>query len=288
MEMVDRNLPFNDQVRELEIIAAEVRLKIVDMVYKAQSGHIGGALSAADIVTALYFRILKVRPDQPRWEDRDRFVLSKGHACPVWYANLAMRGFFEEKELDTLRRFESILQGHPVMNKTPGVDMTTGSLGQGLSFGLGMALEARMTGSPSRVWVMLGDGEIQEGQVWEAAAAAAAQKLDNLVAIIDDNGLQMDGYTKDIVPHYSVEAKFRAFGWKTLGIDGHNMAEILRTLIDVDGWKEKKPVCIVASTIKGKGVSFMEDVRVWHGKAPDEEEYLRAMEELKACKEELQ
>ncbi len=285
MEMVDKNLPFDAQVLELERIAAKVRCRIVEMVYKAQSGHIGGALSAADIVTALYFRILNVRPEDPRWQDRDRFVLSKGHACPVWYANLAMRGFFDEKELDTLRQFESILQGHPVMNKTPGVDMTTGSLGQGLSFGLGMALEARMTGSPARVWVMLGDGEIQEGQVWEAAAAAAAQNLDNLVAIVDDNGLQMDGYTKDIIPHYSIAAKFKAFGWRTVNIDGHNMGEILAALTDLENWKEKKPVCIVASTIKGKGVSFMEDVRVWHGKAPNKDEYTRAMKELKAGEE---
>jgi transketolase len=282
MEMIGRDLPFDQRVKKLEKITALVRLKIVDMVYKAQSGHIGGALSAAEIVTALYFGMMNIRPDEPKWPERDRFLLSKGHACPVWYANLAMLGFFDESHLDTLRKFESILQGHPVMNKTPGIDMTTGSLGQGLSFGLGMALEARMVGRPSNVWVMLGDGEIQEGQVWEAAAAAAAQKVDNLVAIIDDNGLQMDGYTRDIVPHYSIKAKFEAFGWDVLEVNGHDMKSVLKVLEEAEHKKKGKPVCIVAATVKGKGVSFMEDVRVWHGKAPDEDEYNMAMKELRA------
>lgn len=282
MDMVDSNLPFNERVYGLKKITKTVRCKIVDMVYKAQSGHIGGALSSAEIVTALYFGILNVNPANPRWQDRDRFVLSKGHACPVWYANLAMRGFFSEKELDTLRQFESILQGHPVMNKTPGVDMTTGSLGQGISFAVGMALEAKMIKSPSQVWVVLGDGEIEEGQVWEAAGVAAAKHLDNLVAIVDDNGLQMDGYTRDIYPHYSIAGKFQAFGWETMNIDGHDMAEVLQALETARDMKNGKPVCIVAKTIKGKGVSFMEDVRVWHGKAPNEKEYEKAMAELEA------
>ena len=282
MEMISRALPFDQRVEELEKITSTVRLKIVDMVYKAQSGHIGGALSSAEIVTALYFGIMNIRPDEPKWPERDRFVLSKGHACPVWYSNLALRGFFDESHLDTLRQFESILQGHPVMNKTPGVDMTTGSLGQGLSFGLGMALEARMEGRNSNVWVVLGDGEIQEGQVWEAAAAAAAKKTDNLVAIVDDNGLQMDGYTRDIVPHYSIKSKFEAFGWDTIEIDGHKMSEVLKALEAAEKMRNGKPVCIIAATVKGKGVSFMEDVRVWHGKAPNEEEYTKAMAELGA------
>ena len=282
MEMISRDLPFDQRVKELEKITCSIRLKIVDMVFKAQSGHIGGALSAADIVTALYFGIMRLNPEDPKWTERDKFVLSKGHACPVWYANLAMRGFFDVSHLDTLRQFESILQGHPVMNKTPGVDMTTGSLGQGLSLGLGMALEARMVGRPSNIWVMLGDGEIQEGQVWEAAAAAAAQKVENLVAIIDDNGLQMDGYTRDIIPHYSISEKFRAFGWDVLECDGHNMSDVLETLEKAEKLRNGKPICITAATIKGKGVSFMEDVRVWHGKAPNEDEYSRAMEELRA------
>ena len=282
MEMISRDLPFDQRVKELEKITCSIRLKIVDMVFKAQSGHIGGALSAADIVTALYFGIMRLNPEDPKWPERDKFVLSKGHACPVWYANLAMRGFFDVSHLDTLRQFESILQGHPVMNKTPGVDMTTGSLGQGLSLGLGMALEARMVGRPSNIWVMLGDGEIQEGQVWEAAAAAAAQKVENLVAIIDDNGLQMDGYTRDIIPHYSISEKFRAFGWDVLECDGHNMSDVLETLEKAEKLRNGKPICITAATIKGKGVSFMEDVRVWHGKAPNEDEYSRAMEELRA------
>ncbi|MBI9101816.1 MAG: transketolase [Spirochaetales bacterium] len=278
--MVDSSLSFEQRVAELEKITAIVRRKIVDMVYKAQSGHIGGALSASEIVTALYFGVLNIKTSDPRWQDRDRFVLSKGHACPVWYSNLALRGFFDEAELDTLRQFESILQGHPVMNKTPGVDMTTGSLGQGLSFGLGMALEARMINSPANVWVVLGDGEIQEGQVWEAAGAAAAFNLENLVAIVDDNGLQMDGYTRDIYPHYNIAAKFQAFGWETIEIDGHDMSKVLSALEKARDMKVGKPVCIVAKTVKGKGVSFMEDVRVWHGKAPNEEEYKKAMAEL--------
>jgi transketolase len=282
MEMVDKGLPFDRRVLELKKIALNVRCKIVDMVYKAQSGHIGGSLSAADIVTALYFGLLNVDVRNPKWQDRDRFILSKGHACPVWYANLALRGFFDEKELDTLRQFESILQGHPVMDKTPGVDMTTGSLGQGLSFGLGMALEARMIGSPAQVWVVLGDGEIQEGQIWEAAGAASAFGVDNLVAIVDENGLQNDGYVRDIFPHRNVASKFQAFGWETINIDGHNMAEVLNALEDARDRKNGKPVCIVAATVKGKGVSFMEDIREWHGKSPNEEEYKKAMAELTA------
>lgn len=282
MEMVDRELPFERRVLELKAIAQTVRCKIVEMVYKAQSGHIGGALSATDIVTALYFAILNVDIKNPKWQDRDRFVLSKGHACPVWYANLALRGFFDVRELDTLRQFESILQGHPVMDKTPGVDMTTGSLGQGLSFGLGMALEARMIGSPSHVWVLLGDGEIQEGQVWEAAAAASAFGMENLTAIVDENGLQNDGHTRDIIPHRSVAAKFEAFGWETMNIDGHDMSQVLSALEEARVRKTGKPFCIIAATVKGKGVSFMEDVRDWHGKSPTQEEYTKAIAELTA------
>ncbi|MCF7942793.1 MAG: transketolase [Spirochaetia bacterium] len=271
----------DERVSQLEDTARMVRINIIDMIHTAQSGHPGGALSAADFMTALYFDILDIRPEEPRWVDRDRLILSKGHACPVWYACLAMKGFFPMKELKTLRKFESILQGHPDMNKTPGVDMTTGSLGQGLSAAVGMALEGKMTGRDFSVFAVVGDGELNEGQIWEAAASAAMYELDNLVLIVDANRLQMDGHTCDVMNMEPIDAKFEAFNWEVHSLDGHDMRQVLTALEQAKRQKDGKPVCIIARTVKGKGVSFMEDVRVWHGKAPNDREYERAMKELK-------
>lgn len=263
----------------LEEKAREVRVNIMEMIHKAQSGHPGGSLSAADIVTALYFDVARLKPDEPRWPERDRILLSKGHACPVVYACLAMRGFFEMKHLDTLRQIESILQGHPI-HKTPGIDMTTGSLGHGLSIGLGMALEGKLTGKNYHVYVILGDGEINEGHVWEAAMAANKFKTDNLTAFVDRNGLQMDGFCSDIMPMGDICEKFRAFGWEALHIDGHNMEQILSAIEEARA-VAGKPVCIVADTAKGKGVSYMENVCEWHGKCPDNTEYDCAIQEIR-------
>jgi len=258
--------------------AREVRSRILDMIYRAKSGHPGGALSAADIVTALYFDILRIDPGNPRWPDRDRFLLSKGHACPVLYACLAMRGYFGLEHLDTLRQFGSILQGHPI-RKTPGIDMTTGSLGHGLSIGLGMALEGQLRGGDYRVFVLLGDGEINEGLVWEAAMAAAKYRTDRLIAIVDRNRLQMDGCCDEIMPMGDIAAKFRAFGWKTFEIDGHDMVQILRA-VERARRVRGRPSCIVANTVKGKGVSYMEDRFEWHGKCPSADELACAMREI--------
>ena len=263
----------------LEEKAKGVRLKIVDMIHKAQSGHPGGSLSAADIVTALYFDVARIKPDEPRWPDRDRILLSKGHACPVIYTCLAMRGFFDITHLDTLRQIESILQGHPI-HKTPGIDMTTGSLGHGLSIGLGMALEGKLTGRNYHVYVILGDGEINEGLVWEAAMAANKYKTDNLIAFVDRNGLQMDGFCNDVMPMGDICEKFKAFGWEALHINGHDMEQIL-TAIEKARSVTGKPVCIVADTVKGKGVSYMENACEWHGKCPDNSEYDCAIREIR-------
>jgi len=266
------------RINRLKATALDMRRAIVDMIYHARSGHPGSSLSAADIMTALYFDVLNIDPAHPSWNDRDRFVMSKGHGCPAWYAALALRGFFPVELLRTLRRFESILQGHPV-KKTPGIDMSTGSLGQGLSFGAGMALEAKLTGGAYHVFVLLGDGELNEGQVWEAAALASRFRLDNLTAIVDNNRLQMDGFSRDVMPMEPIDAKFAAFGWNVVRIDGHDMGRI------VDALESAKhaagaPVCVVADTVKGKGVSYMENVRAWHGDVPDERQYEAAMREF--------
>ena len=268
-----------ERASRLEEKAKEVRLRIVEMIHKAHSGHPGGALSAADIVTALYFDIARLRPEEPRWPDRDRILLSKGHACPVVYACLAMRGYFEMRHLDTLRQFESILQGHPI-RKTPGIDMTTGSLGHGLSIGLGMALEGQLTGRDYRTYVILGDGEINEGHIWEAAMAAAKFSTDNLIAIVDRNGLQMDGFCDTVMPMGDIGEKFKAFGWEAMHIDGHDMQQIL-TAIEKAQAVSGKPTCIVADTIKGKGVSYMENVCEWHGRCPDNTEYDCAIQDIR-------
>lgn len=285
MEKKFNNL--KERVNYLKEKSREVRKNIIEMIYIAQSGHPGGALSAADIMTALYFDILNIDPQNPRWADRDRVILSKGHACPVWYSCLAMRGYFPIKELNTLRKFESILQGHPDMVKTPGVDITTGSLGQGLSMGVGMALEGKLVGKDFWVFVILGDGEINEGQVWEAAASAYKYKLNKLIAIVDKNRLQMDGFTEEIMPMEPIDKKFKAFNWKVYTINGHNMEEILISIENAKKIKDR-PVCIIADTVKGKGVSFMENIREWHGKAPNYQEYLKAIQEIEESNDEIE
>ncbi|GAB4526590.1 MAG: transketolase [Anaerolineae bacterium] len=266
-------------VEELKAMAAVIRRDIIEMIHKAGSGHPGGSLSAADIVTALYFRVMRIDPQNPGWPDRDRFILSKGHACPVWYAALAERGYFDKAHLGTLRQLNSILQGHADMLKTPGVDMTVGSLGQGFSAGLGMALSGKLRKKDYHVWVIIGDGEMQEGAVWEAAMAGAKWKLDNLTAILDLNGLQNDDFVVNTMPVEPVADKWRAFNWNVIEIDGHHMGEIVSALEEARTIKGK-PTIIIAHTVKGKGVSFMENVAAWHGKAPSDEQMQQALQEI--------
>ncbi len=264
----------------LKLRARQVRDRILRMVYAANSGHCGGSLSAADIVTALYFHIMRINPQDPNWPDRDRFILSKGHSCPVVYAALALKGYFPEEELSTLRAIDSRLQGHPDMRKTPGLDATTGSLGQGLSLGVGMALGAKIGGKGYRVYVLMGDGEVNEGQVWEAAACAAKYRLDNLIGIVDVNGLQNDGPTDEIMPMQPLAEKWRAFGWNVLEIDGHDMEQIVNALESAKDSNQGKPTVIIARTVKGKGVSFMENVVEWHSGAPTDAELEQALAEI--------
>jgi transketolase len=267
-------------IEELEKMAAVIRCDIIEMICTAAAGHPGGSLSSADIVTALYFRIMRIDPEDPGWPDRDRFILSKGHACPVWYAALAERGYFDKAHLGTLRRLDSILQGHPTMNKTPGIDMTVGSLGHGLSAGLGMALSGKLRKKDYHVWVIIGDGESQEGSIWEAAMAASKWKLDNLTAMLDYNHLQNDDSVEKVMPIDPPIAKWKAFGWHVIEIDGHNMKDIVDALEATRSFKGM-PTMIVANTVKGKGVSFMENVCEWHGKAPCQEEADKALTELR-------
>jgi transketolase len=269
-------------VEELEQMAVTIRCDIIDMICTAAAGHPGGSLSAADVVTALYFRVMRIDPKNPDWPDRDRFILSKGHACPVWYAALAERGYFEKSHLKTLRQMGSILQGHPDMRKTPGIDMTAGSLGHGLPAGLGMALSAKLQQKDFRVFVVIGDGESQEGSIWEASMAAPKFKLDNLTAILDYNHLQNDYCVDDEMPIHPVVDKWQAFGWHVIDIDGHNMAQIVQALEEAKS-HQGAPTMIVANTVKGKGVSYMENVCEWHGKAPCQEEADQALEELRRC-----
>lgn len=268
------------QKRELEILALKARMGIIEGVYHAKSGHPGGSLSCIDTLTYLYFKVMNVDPKNPKWEDRDRFVLSKGHCAPALYSVLALKGFFPMEELKTLRHIGSRLQGHPDMKGTPGVDMTTGSLGQGISAACGMALSAKLSNKDYRVFAMLGDGEIQEGQVWEAAMAAAHYKLDNLVAIVDNNGLQIDGRVDEVMSPNPITDKYAAFGWHVISIDGHNFDEIEAAFNEALAVKGK-PTVIVQKSIKGKGVSYMHDNVSWHGAAPNEEQYQIAMNELK-------
>ena len=269
----------NDRINRLKSHASDIRREIVSMVHAAQSGHCGGSLSSADIVAALYFDIMHVDPTRPRMADRDRFVLSKGHACPVLYAALALRGYLPVEELSTLRRNSSRLQGHPVATYLPGIDATSGSLGMGFGQAVGMALEAKMTGATHTVYTLLGDGELDEGLVWEAAASSAKFKLDNLVAIVDRNNLQNDGRADDIMPMEPIDRKFEAFNWRVIKIDGHDMAAVVAAL-DLARVRSGKPTCIIARTVKGKGVSFMEDKREWHGKPPSDDEKIKACAEI--------
>jgi transketolase len=272
-----------DEFQRLDIpalneMAKTIRSDIVKMIHAARSGHPGGSLSAVEIVTALYFNVMKLRPEQPKWSGRDRFVLSKGHCCPVLYACLARRGFFDAGELNTLRKFGSKLQGHPDMNKCPGVEISTGSLGNGIGAAVGMAIAGKVKGQAHRVFVLLGDGECQEGSVWEAAMCAAHHKLANLVAIVDVNRMQILDTTKKVMNVEPLADKWRAFGWMVSEIDGHDMGETVSVL---NGARSAAgPVAILAHTVKGKGVSFMENVAKWHGAAPSDEELNRALNEF--------
>lgn len=268
-------------VNELNKMANQIRQDIIEIAYKAQGpSHPGPALSATDIITALYFQILHIDPQNPKWENRDRFILSKGHACPVLYSALAERGYFPHDWLTTVRRMDSHLQGHPDMKKTPGVDMTSGSLGCGLSTGVGMAYFQKLNNRPSQVFVMLGDGEIQEGPVWEAVMSAPAMRLDNLTAIVDCNHFQSCDSVENIIPEPRIRDIWEGFGWNVLEMNGHNMEDILCTL-DMAYHYRGMPTCIIAHTVKGKGVSFMENDNSWHQKTPSKEQYLQAMKELK-------
>ncbi|MBQ6292571.1 MAG: transketolase [Lachnospiraceae bacterium] len=268
-----------EKVEELQQIAKELRRDVIYMVSRAKSGHVGGSLSAAEIVTALYFSEMKLDPAQPKWPDRDRFILSKGHCCPILYAALCRKGYFSREVLDTLRKVHSPLQGHPDMRKTPGLDMSSGSLGNGLSIGLGMALAARANEKNYRVYVLMGDGEQEEGAVWEAAMAASHMKVDNLVGFVDCNKLQLIGRVAEIIDIAPLADKWRAFGWNVVQIDGNDMEAVLDALDKVRKVKGK-PSVILADTVKGKGVSFMEDQVQWHSKAPNEEEAARAIKEI--------
>ena len=265
--------------KELSTIANEVRKGIVTAVHSAKSGHPGGSLSAADILTYLYFEKMHIDPKAPKDPDRDRFVLSKGHIAPALYSVLANRGYFPVEDLTTLRHTGSYLQGHPDMKHIPGVDMSSGSLGQGLSAAVGMALAAKLDGKSYRVYAMCGDGEIEEGQIWEASMFASARKLDNLTVIIDNNNLQIDGSIEEVCSPYPIADKFEAFGFHVICIDGHDLDAIDAAFTEAEGITGK-PVAIVAKTTKGKGVSFMEDQCGWHGKAPNDEEYAQAMKDL--------
>ena len=270
----------NDEKRtSLKVSANQVRKGIVEAVYSAQSGHPGGSLSIADIMTYLYSEELNIDVNNPKWEDRDRLVLSKGHVCPSLYAALALRGYIPVEELKTFRAVGSRLQGHPDINKCPGVDFTTGSLGQGVSGAAGIALAGKISGKEYRVYAILGDGEIQEGQVWESAMFAAHNKLDNLCYIVDNNNLQIDGAITEVCSPYPIDGKFIGFGFETIVIDGHNFDEIEAAFAKAKTIKGK-PTVIIAKTIKGKGISFMENLASWHGSAPNKEQYDIAMADL--------
>ena len=272
---------------ELQKVANEVRKDIVTALHAAKAGHPGGSLSAADLFTYLYFEEMNIDPKDPKKADRDRFVLSKGHTAPGLYSVLAERGYFPKEDLVTLRHLGSYLQGHPDMKHSPGVDMSSGSLGQGISAAVGMALSAKLSNDSYRVYTLLGDGEIQEGQVWEAAMFAGARKLDNLVVIVDNNGLQIDGKVEDVCSPYPIDKKFEAFNFHVINVaDGNDMAQ-LRAAFDEAKTVKGMPTAIVMKTVKGKGVSFMENQVGWHGKAPNDEEYAQAMADLEKVGEAL-
>jgi transketolase len=270
---------FNLPIEELKETAKKLRRHVITMTATAGSGHPGGSLSAADIITALYFKAMRHNPQNPQWPDRDRFIMSKGHAAPILYAALAEGGYFPVEELATLRKLDSRLQGHTDRNLTPGVEMSAGSLGMGLSFGIGVALAAKLDHRDYRTYVLLSDGECDEGQTWEAALSAAHFKIDNLTAIVDCNQIQLTGWTRDIMNLEPFTQKWQAFGWHTIDIDGHDFNQILAAFQEAEKIKNKPPV-IIARTIKGKGVSFMENNPKFHGKAPTPEEAERALKEL--------
>ncbi|MDD3142443.1 MAG: transketolase [Lachnospiraceae bacterium] len=273
-------------IKKMKIIANEVRKGAITAVYSAKSGHLGGSLSAADIETYLFFEEMNIDSENPEKTDRDRFVLSKGHTTPAYYAVLANRGFFKVEDLKTFRKIGSYLQGHPDKKSIPGVDMSTGSLGQGISVAVGMALSAKLSGENYRVYTLVGDGEIQEGQVWEAAMFASHRKLDNLVVIIDNNNLQIDGTIDEICSPYPIDKKFEAFNFHVITIGGHDFNEIESAFMEAKKTKGQ-PTAIIAKTIKGKGVSFMENKANWHGMPPNEEQYCQAMSELESIGEVL-
>jgi transketolase len=266
-------------VEALQAIARTTRRQIVEMITAAKSGHPGGSLSAVEVLVTLYFDVLRHDPQNPRWPDRDRFILSKGHACPVLYSVMAQCGYTPVDQLSTLRKMGSIYQGHPDVRFIPALEASTGSLGQGLSLAIGMGLAARLDGRPYRTYVMLGDGEIQEGQVWESAMFAPFHKLDNVVAIVDYNRIQLDGFVKDIMDLEPLVDKWKAFGWHTLDINGHSIPEIQAAFAEAAATKGK-PTCIIANTVKGKGVSFMENNPKYHGVAPSQDELQRALQEI--------
>ena len=270
------------KLNELKQIAAKIRLGVLEGVHAAASGHPGGSLSIADIMAYLYFEELNVRADEPNWADRDRFVLSKGHTAPALYAALALKGFFPESELSKLRHVDSFLQGHPDMKGTPGVDMSTGSLGLGFSTACGMALAAKIDGKDYRTYTIVGDGESEEGQIWEAAMFASHYKLDNLCLIVDWNGLQIDGTVEEVMNPTPHDKKLETFGFHVISIDGHDLEQIAAAFAEAKTVKGK-PTAIIAKTIKGKGVSFMEDQVGWHGSAPNDEQYEKAVAEIKAA-----
>ena len=273
--------------KQLQITACKVRMGVIESTYGAKAGHPGGSLSAAEVFTYLYFKEMNIDPKNPKWEDRDRFVLSKGHTTPGLYSALAQRGYFPVEDLPTFRHIDSYLQGHPNMNTVPGVDMSTGSLGQGISTAVGMAMAAKHTGKTNRVYTLLGDGEIQEGQVWEACMAAAHYKLDNLCIVVDNNGLQIDGSVADVMSPYPIVDKLEAFGFAVQAIDGHDF-DAIEAAFAAARQVTGKPSAIVIKTVKGKGVSYMENNAGWHGKAPNDAEYEQAMTELKAQLAELE
>lgn len=269
----------NRNYDELKETARKIRVDVIRAIHEAGSGHPGGSLSATDILTALYFDTMNINPENPKMEGRDKFVLSKGHAVPALYATLAERGFYDVEEMMTLRKIGSHFQGHPNMHKVPGLEMSTGSLGQGFSVAVGMATAGKMDGNPGRVYALCGDGELQEGIIWEAALSAAHRNLDNLVLIVDWNGLQIDGKVDDVKKVTPLSGKFQTFGWHVINVDGHSIPEILAAL-DEAKMVKGQPTAIIAKTHKGHGVSFMEDQAGWHGKAPNDEQFRQAMEEL--------
>ncbi len=271
-------------IAALKKTANELRRNIITMIYEAQSGHPGGSLSIADFITACYWHAMNVDPAKPRWSERDRFVLSKGHTCPAQYAALAMKGFFDMSVLSTLRKEGSILQGHPDMKKCPGIDISTGSLGQGFACAVGMALAAKLDGKKYRVFCAMGDGECNEGEIWEAAGTAYKYKLDNIIAFVDWNNLQLDGTCEEIMPPIDLAKKFEAFGFEVWRIDGNDMEQVVRALDEAMAANNGLPKCIIGKTVKGKGISYMENQCSWHGTAPNEEQYRQAMAELdRAC-----